>query len=168
MTLSLFQRFTEKKWSEFTLFGKIRMIWFGPPTIICWMSAPVFFVIALITWSGKYAEDGGMAVLVGYIGLFFVGAVYASIGTFASSLFDNQVVAFIIGVFIVLMFFLFDKLLIFVPSFLAGTIQYISVDYHFSNISRGVIDSRNLIYFLSVIGVFLFATVQVLNSRKWK
>jgi len=108
------------------------------------------------------------ALITGYIGLFFVGAVYASIGTFASSLFDNQVVAFIIGVFIVLMFFLFDKLLIFVPSFLAGTIQYISVDYHFSNISRGVIDSRNLIYFLSVIGVFLFATVQVLNSRKWK
>ena len=57
------------------------------------------------------------------------------------------------------MFFLFDKLLIFVPSFLAGTIQYISVDYHFSNISRGVIDSRNIIYFLSVIGIFLFATV---------
>ena len=108
------------------------------------------------------------ALLTGYIGLFFVGAVYASIGTFASSLFDNQVVAFIIAVFIVLMFFLFDKLLIFVPTFLAGVIQYISVDYHFSNISRGVIDSRNIIYFFSVIGVFLFLTIQVLNSRRWK
>ena len=108
------------------------------------------------------------ALLTGYLGLFFVGAVYASIGIFASSLFDNQVVAFIIAVFVVLMFFLFDKLLIFVPSFLAGFIQYISVDYHVSNISRGVIDSRNIIYFFSVIGVFLFATVQVLNSRKWR
>ena len=77
-------------------------------------------------------------------------------------------VAFIIGVFIVLMFFLFDKLLIFVPSFMAGTIQYLSVDYHISNMSRGVIDTRNLIYFFSVIGMFLFATVQVLSSRKWK
>ena len=108
------------------------------------------------------------ALLTGYLGLFFVGAVYASIGIFASSLFDNQVVAFIIAVFVVLMFFLFDKLLIFVPSFLAGFIQYISVDYHVSNISRGVIDSRNIIYFFSVIGMFLFATIQVLNSRKWK
>ena len=108
------------------------------------------------------------AMFSGYLGLFFVGAVYASIGTFASSLFDNQVVAFIIGVFIVLMFFLFDKLLIFMPSFLAGVVQYLSVDFHFSNISRGVIDSRNIIYFLSVIGVFLFMTIQVLNSRKWK
>jgi len=108
------------------------------------------------------------ALFTGYLGLFFAGAVYASIGTFASSLFDNQVVAFIIGVFIVLMFFLFDKLLIFVPSFMAGFIQYLSVDYHISNISRGVIDSRNLVYFISIISSFLFLTTQVLNSRKWK
>ena len=108
------------------------------------------------------------ALFSGYLGLLLVGAVYAAIGTFASSLFDNQVVAFIIAVFIVLMFFLFDKLLIFVPSFLAGIIQYLSVDYHFSNISRGVIDSRNIIYFISVIGMFLFLTVQILNARRWK
>ena len=108
------------------------------------------------------------ALFTGYLGLFFAGAVYAAIGTFASSLFDNQVVAFIIGVFIVLMFFLFDKLLIFVPSFMAGTIQYMSVDYHMSNMSRGVIDTRNIIYFVSVVGIFLFATVQSLSSRKWK
>ena len=85
------------------------------------------------------------AVFTGYLGLFFIGSVYAAIGTFASSLFDNQVVAFIVAVFIVLMFFLFDKLLIFVPSFLAGFIQYLSVGYHASSISRGVIDSRNII-----------------------
>jgi len=108
------------------------------------------------------------ALFTGYLGLFFAGAVYASIGTFSSSLFDNQVVAFIIGVFIVLMFFLFDKLLIFVPTFMAGIIQYLSVDYHISNMSRGVIDTRNVIYFISVISIFLFATVQVLSSRKWK
>ena len=108
------------------------------------------------------------AIFTGYLGLFFVGSLYAAIGTFASSLFDNQVVAFIVAVFIVLMFFLFDKLLIFVPSFLAGFIQYLSVGYHASSISRGVIDSRNIIYFVSIIGVFLFLTIQILNSRKWK
>ena len=108
------------------------------------------------------------ALFTGYLGLFFAGAVYASMGTFASSLFDNQVVAFIIAVFLVLLFFLFDKLLIFVPSFMAAFIQYLSVDYHISNMSRGVIVSRNIIYFISVIGMFLFATVQVLASRKWK
>ena len=128
----------------------------------------LFTVVHIITLTNFGTNIDYGALFTGYLGLFFAGAVYAAIGTFASSLFDNQVVAFIIGVFIVLMFFLFDKLLIFVPSFMAGFIQYISVDYHLSNIARGVIDSRNIIYFFSIIGLFLFATVQALNSRKWK
>ena len=108
------------------------------------------------------------AVFTGYLGLALAGAVYSSIGTFASSVTDNQVVAFIIGIFIVIIFFLMDKMLIFVPVSLAGIIQYLSVDYHLSNISRGVIDSRNLIYFASVVGFFLFMTVRVLEIRKWR
>lgn len=108
------------------------------------------------------------AVFTGYLGLALVGAVYASVGTFSSSVTDNQVVAFIIGLFIILVFFLMDKLLIFVPVSLAGIIQYLSVEYHFSNISRGVVDSRNLIYFFSVIGFFIVMTVRTLEIRKWR
>ncbi|MBC8174086.1 MAG: ABC transporter permease subunit [Candidatus Marinimicrobia bacterium] len=115
---------------------------------------------------GAHIDFG--AVFTGYFGLALVGAFYASIGTFASSVTENQVVAFIIGVFIVLVFFLMDKLLLFVPVSLSGIVQYISVDYHFSNISRGVIDSRNLIYFASVIGFFLFLTIQNIEIRKWR
>ena len=128
----------------------------------------VFTDIHLITLMKFGTNIDYGAVFTGYLGLFFVGSLYAAIGTFASGLFDNQVVAFIVAVFIVLMFFLFDKLLIFVPSFFAGFIQYLSVGYHASSISRGVIDSRNIIYFVSIIGVFLFLTIQILNSRKWK
>ena len=108
------------------------------------------------------------AVFTGYLGLALAGAVYSSVGTFASSITDNQVVAFIIGIFIVIIFFLMDKMLMFVPVALTGIIQYLSVDYHLSNISRGVIDSRNLIYFASVVGFFLFMTVRVLEIRKWR
>ena len=108
------------------------------------------------------------AVFTGYLGLALAGAVYSAVGTFASSLTDNQVVAFIIGIFIVLIFFLMDKMLMFVPVALTGIIQYLSVDYHLSNISRGVIDSRNLIYFASVVGLFLFMTVRMLEIRRWK
>mgnify|MGYP001076958784 FL=1 len=108
------------------------------------------------------------AVFAGYLGLALAGAVYSSVGTFASSITDNQVVAFIIGIFIVIIFFLMDKMLMFVPVSLTGIIQYLSVDYHLSNISRGVIDSRNLIYFASVVGFFLFMTVRVLEIRKWR
>jgi len=108
------------------------------------------------------------AVFTGYLGLALAGAVYSSVGTFASSITDNQVVAFIIGIFIVLVFFLMDKMLMFVPVYLTGIIQYLSVDYHLSNISRGVIDSRNLVYFASVVGFFLFMTVRILEIRKWR
>jgi len=108
------------------------------------------------------------AIFTGYFGLVLLGAVYSAVGTFASSVTDNQVVAFIIGVFIVLVFFLMDKMLVFVPSSIAGIVQYISVEYHLSNISRGVIDSRNLVYFGSVIGFFIFITKQVMEIRKWR
>jgi ABC-2 type transport system permease protein len=133
--------------------------------ILLGLFATVVHFITLVS-VGTNIDYG--AVFSGYFGLALVGAVYAAIGTFASSVTDNQVVAFIIGVFIVLIFFLLDKLLLFVPATLAGLVQYLSVDYHYSNISRGVIDTRNLIYFASVIGFFLYLTVQNLEVRKWR
>ena len=108
------------------------------------------------------------AILCGYIGLILVGGFYASIGTFTSSLTDNQVVAFIIAITIVIVFFLLDKLLVFMPIGMSGLIQFISVDYHLSNISRGVIDSRNLVYFGTMITIFLLTTVRILEMRKWR
>jgi len=57
---------------------------------------------------------------------------------------------------------------VFVPASLAGFLQFLAIDYHLSNMSRGVIDSRNLIYFFSIIGFFLFLTVQTLEVRRWK
>ena len=122
-----------------------------------------FFTLAQVGTNVDYG-----AVFTGYLGLALAGAVYSSVGTFASSVTDNQVVAFIIGIFIVLIFFLMDKMLMFVPVYLTGIIQYLSVDYHLSNISRGVIDSRNLVYFASVTGFFLFMTVRILEIRKWR
>ena len=118
-----------------------------------------------LTQVGTNVDYGSL--FAGYLGLVLVGAFYSSLGIFASSLTDNQVVAFIIAVFLVLIFFLMGKLLILVPNSLAGIIQYLSVDYHLSYISRGVIDSRNIIYFSSVIGFFLFLTIKNLEIRKW-
>ena len=107
------------------------------------------------------------AVFTGYIGLILLGGVYTSVGLFASSLTENQVVAFIIGIAIVLIFFMMDKLLFFMPPSMTGIIQYLSTDFHLSNMSRGVLDTRNLIYFGSVIGFFLSITTRILESRKW-
>jgi ABC-2 type transport system permease protein len=111
--------------------------------------------------------DGG-ALVGGYLGLILVGATYLSVGVFTSSLTKNQVVAFVVSFVIVFALFVLDKVAIFFPGFLAGLLQYISVEYHFSNIARGVIDSRDIIYYFSVIFFFLVLATRSLEGRKWR
>lgn len=106
-------------------------------------------------------------VLSGYIGLLLMAAVYIAIGIFASSLTENQIVAFIVSFLIILALFLLNKVLIYVPEGLASTFEFLGIDYHFSNIARGIIDSRNLIYFASLIGFSLLLATVSLGRRKW-
>jgi ABC-2 type transport system permease protein len=106
-------------------------------------------------------------VVSGYLGLLLMGAVYIGIGLFASSVTENQIVAFILSFLIVLAFFLMDKVLMFVPEGLTSTMEFLAVDYHFSNIARGVIDSRDLIYFGSLLVFSLYLTTVSLERRKW-
>jgi ABC-2 type transport system permease protein len=106
-------------------------------------------------------------VLSGYLGLLLMAAVYIGVGLLASSLTENQVVAFIIGFLIVLALFLLNKVLIYVPEGLASTFEFLGIDYHFSNIARGVIDSRNVIYFSSLIAFSLLLATVSLERRKW-
>lgn len=108
------------------------------------------------------------AIFCGYIGLLFLGAVYSSIGIFASSITSNQVVSLIISFFIIFFFFIIKFFLFFVPDFMVGIFQFISIDYHFSNISRGVIDTRNIIYFVSLVVLFLKLAQTSLENRNWK
>jgi ABC-2 type transport system permease protein len=109
--------------------------------------------------------DGGQT-FAGYIGLFLMGAAYLAIGIFASAITENQIVAFIVALAISFFFFILDQILIFVPASLANILEYLSIDYHFQNISRGVIDSRNLIYYFSMIFVGLLLASHALSRRK--
>jgi ABC-2 type transport system permease protein len=104
----------------------------------------------------------------GYLGTLFMAGVYLSIGLFTSSMTKNQIVAFITAFVIIFVLFLMDKVVIFVPSFMATFLEFLSTDYHYENIARGVIDSRDVIYFLSLTFFFLFLTVKSLETRKWK
>ncbi len=128
----------------------------------------LFTLIHLITIVilGKNIDFG--AVFCGYMGLILLGAVYSSIGLFASSLTNNQIVAFIISFFIIFFLFILQYTLLLLPSYIVGLFQYLSIGYHFSNISRGVIDTRNIIYFLSLIILFLKLSIIALRNRKWK
>lgn len=106
-------------------------------------------------------------VIGGYLGLLLMGAAYLSIGVFASSLTENQIVAFIIGFLVVFALFMIDQILMFVPASLVSFFEYLSIDYHFANISRGVIDTRDLVYYLSVTFFALLLATRSLESRKW-
>ena len=111
--------------------------------------------------------DGG-AILGGYFGLLLVGATYLSIGLFTSSLTQNQIVAFITGFVLILVFFMLDKIVFFVPGPVATIFEHLSTTFHLENISRGIIDTRDLIYFAGMIVTFLFLTVRSLESRRWR
>lgn len=106
-------------------------------------------------------------VVGGYLGLILVGGVFIAIGIFGSTLTENQVVAFIISFLFVFILFILDKILFFVPGFLASILEYLSIDYHFSNIARGVIDTRDLIYYISAIILMLYLSTVVLSKRRW-
>ena len=106
-------------------------------------------------------------VIGGYVGLLLLGAVFLAISLFGSSITENQVVAFIVSFLIVFALFLLDKVLIYLPNSLATLFEYLSVDYHFSNIARGVIDSRDIVYYLSAIGFSLYLGTIVLEKRRW-
>ena len=104
-----------------------------------------------------------------YIGLILLGGVFTSIGILASSLSENQIVSFILAVFLCFIFFSgFDS---FSGLTLSGSysleVAKLGIIYHYNAMSRGLIDSRDIIYFLGVISVMILLTHLVMSSRKW-
>lgn len=104
-----------------------------------------------------------------YLGLVFLGACYVSIGTFASSLTENQIVAFVLSMF--LCFFLYIAPASLSELKVTGSfdylIEWLGIQSHYLSISRGVIDSRDVVYFLSFSAFFIGLTKLVFSSRKW-
>jgi len=111
--------------------------------------------------------DRGPAI-GGYIGLVLMGGAYVSIGVMTSSFSRNSIVSFIVAFAISFALYLIGRLTQFVPPSLQALTSFLSIDSHFENISRGVIDSRDVIYYFSVIGVCLLVATLSLESRRWK
>jgi len=113
-------------------------------------------------------DSGG--ILGSYIGLFFLAGIYVSIGLFASTLTDNQIISFIISAILCFVFYFgFDSLsMLPILKNFDYIILHLSVNEHYMAISRGVLDSRDILYFISVIVFFLFLSKTILTSRKWK
>ncbi|HUX59310.1 MAG TPA: gliding motility-associated ABC transporter permease subunit GldF [Bacteroidales bacterium] len=105
-----------------------------------------------------------------FIGLFFLASVYASAGILASSVTDNQVIAFIIAVLICFFLFMGFDSIAYLPGLrnLDEFVIRLGINEHYKSISRGVLDIRDAVYFLAVVAIFNEATRLVLLSRKWK
>ena len=104
-----------------------------------------------------------------YIGLFFLASCFVAVGIFSSAITDNQIISFIVSMFLCYCFYnIFDLLANFN---LLGTfdsvVASLGINAHYQSISRGVIDSRDILYFLSFITAFIWGTKTVFSSRKW-
>ena len=108
-------------------------------------------------------------VIGSYLGLFLLGSVFAAIGIFSSSVTDNQILSFIIAIFLCFLFYEGFSYIasVNVWSDVSYYIEQIGIAYHYNSISKGLIQSRTVIYFISVIFVMLSATRMALGSRKW-
>ncbi|MEJ7766203.1 MAG: gliding motility-associated ABC transporter permease subunit GldF [Chitinophagaceae bacterium] len=128
----------------------------------------VIYIFSIQALSETGGIDSG-ATIGSYIGLFFLAAVFCAIGLFCSSCSNNAVIAFIISASACLLLYNGFELISRIPAFNAGLDYYIGmlgIDFHYRSISRGVLDSRNAVYFLSMITFFLFLTHRNLGVDK--
>jgi ABC-2 type transport system permease protein len=136
-------------------------------TLILISIALLFTLPYVITVSQLGNIDGG-AVVCGYLALILMSAAYASIGIFASSITNNQIVAFLTALFIGLFFhILFEIVASGMKGFIGQVINSLSVTVHFDSLSRGVVDSKDLIYFGSIIFLGLFFSEVSLAKRNY-
>jgi len=101
----------------------------------------------------------------GYMGALLLGGAFCAIGLLASSMTRNQIIAFIIGMVICFSLTLVHKMLLFFPQSFLGVLGYLGTDFHFQNISKGIIDSRDILYFISIIFIALYSTHLVLQEK---
>ncbi len=122
---------------------------------------PTLFYVVTCYAFGK--PDAG-PIIGGYLGALFLIASFCAIGLFATSVTKNQIIAFFIALALCLVFTFISSFLIFMPGSVVAFFDYFSAWSHFNSIARGIIDSRDLVYFISLTAVFLVLTVRGLKS----
>jgi ABC-2 type transport system permease protein len=132
--------------------------------VILGLTLPLVLGVASVSQNGL---DWGQ-VLTSYLGALLLGATFLAIGGWVSSFTQNQIIAFILGMAVIFLFLIVGLVLPQVNSgFLTPLLTYLGVGNHYQSIARGVIDSRDIVYYASMIFLFLFLTVRSVESRKW-
>ena len=107
-------------------------------------------------------------ILSAYLGLILFGAAALAIGLMASSLSSNQIVSAVVGMGILLTLSFIDRIATIVQGLAADVLTGISMNAHFTDFSRGVLDTSHIVYYLSMAAVFLFIAVRSLETRRWR
>jgi ABC-2 type transport system permease protein len=127
------------------------------------------YYFSVYTLGNPAGNVDSAGVFGSYIGLALLGAVFTAIGIFASSISDNQIISFIVAAFLCFILYAGFSSLTSINAWgnLAFFMNQLGIDYHYNSLSKGLIDSRNVLYFLSIIALMLMATRLVIGSRNW-
>jgi ABC-2 type transport system permease protein len=127
----------------------------------------VLLTIYMPIYASIYTDLDWGAIWASYIGILLVGSVFLSIGIFASSLTENQIVAALISFAFILIFVMIDWIAGMSEGKIAIVLSYLSLSKHLANFFRGVINTKDVVYYLSFIFLGLFMTFRGLESKKW-
>lgn len=144
--------------------------YFASLTLVLFALLPtLLYYLTLYYLASPVGNIDAGATIGSYIGLIFLAGIYVAIGVFSSSLNDNQIISFIISLVLCFVFYFlideFRKSLLISP--IDPVLEYLSIYTHYISISKGVIDSRDIVYFASFISLFLVITKLLIERRKW-
>ncbi len=129
------------------------------------VAAPTVIYVIFLRMYGQ--PDWG-PIVTGYAGLALMGSVFVAIGLFASALASNQIVAAMLSFVILLGFWVLGFATQDATSVLGKVLAYLSLFEHYDTFRRGILDTKDLIYYISTTALFLFLTVRVVESRRWR
>lgn len=129
----------------------------------------VIMLLPTLVYAFSVAAMGNLdwgPVIGGYLGAIFLASAFTAIGVFASSLTKNQIVAFFIAFGVSIVLVTIHQLLVLLPAWMVPFLEFVSAGYHFDSISRGIVDSRDIVYFISATALFLVLGVRSLSTRR--
>jgi ABC-2 type transport system permease protein len=172
---------TMRLWAEEKKSGTIEFLLTLPITdwqavLAKFFSSLIFMFITLLLSASlpitvAFLGDVDLGPIIGgYLGALFLGGAYLSLGLFISSLTKNQIIAFVLGLVACFAAFIIgaDFVLAGAPKFAVPVMKFLGLGSHFYNIAKGVIDSKDIIYYISFIFLFLWLNVRIIEGREWK
>lgn len=172
---------TMRSWSEERKLGTLELLLTFPAkssqlilgkffAALSFLSLLLLLTLTYPITLASYADLDWGPVIGGYVGAFFLAGAYIAVGLFFSSISKDQIISLIVTFVVLFIFYAMGRMdfVAFLPEFLARPLSALSLQNAFNSVAKGVVDSRDMVYYLSFTGFFLFLNSLVLQYRKWK